>query len=78
MSPDINIIEFINDAFKHCKFIAAEDEGNTVLGATNAMQSGKPADEGVLSFEKENNQSAGKTFIKALGSHRYWDREEKI
>ena len=75
-NPDI--IEFINDAFKHCKFIAAEDEGNTVLGATNAMQSGKPADEGVLSFEKENNQSAGNTFIKALGSHRYWDREEKI
>jgi catalase len=28
------VIEFVNDAFKHCKYIAAEGQGNNVLAVT--------------------------------------------
>jgi catalase len=66
------VVEFINDAFKHCKFIAAEEEGATVLSETYAMKNGKNADEGVLVDQKAD------AFIEAMGNHRFWEREEKI
>lgn len=66
------VAEFINDTFKHCKFIAAEDEGAAVLSETYAMKDGKGSDEGVLVNQKAD------TFIEAMGSHRFWEREEKI
>lgn len=63
--------EFVNDAFKHCKFIAAEGTGTKVLENTDA----KPKiDAGVLT--NENNLPAD--FIKQLGKHRFWDREKPL
>ena len=73
-----DVAEFINDAFKHCKFIAAEGEGNEVLGETNAMKNGKPADMGVLVFDSSANKELADSFVTALGTHRFWEREEKI
>lgn len=72
-----DVVEFINDAFKHCKFIAAEGEGADVLSGTNAMKDGKTADAGVL-INKATDEKFANTFINAMGNHRFWEREEKI
>jgi catalase len=72
-----DVAEFVNDAFKHCKFIAAEGEGITALSGTNALTDGKSPDDGVLLSQKANNKFAD-SFIKAMGYHRFWEREEKI
>lgn len=72
-----DVIEFINDSFKHCKFIAAEGEGNDVLSQTNAMVNGKIADAGVLSSKSQDKDFAA-AFIKAMGNHRYWEREKQL
>ncbi len=72
-----DVVEFINDAFKHCKFIAAEGEGLVVVSETNAAKDGKAADKGVL-LNAEENKKFGDSFVEAMGNHRFWDREEKI
>ncbi|UPT71201.1 MAG: catalase [Flavobacterium sp. JAD_PAG50586_2] len=72
-----DVIEFINDAFKHCKFIAAEDEGLHVLAKTNAAKDGKNADAGVLTNE-QTHKKFPQSFVTAMGNHRFWEREEKI
>lgn len=72
-----DVAEFINDAFKHCKFIAAEGEGITALSATNAITEGKNSDAGVLLSQQASKKFAD-SFVKAMGSHRFWEREEKV
>lgn len=63
--------EFINDSFKHCKFIAAEGRAKVVLDPTDA----KPGiDEGVLTEGKD----LVKNFINQLGTHRFWKREKPV
>lgn len=72
-----DVAEFINDAFKHCKFIAAEGEGLEVLANTNAMKDGKNADAGVLT-SSQPDKKLPQSFVTAMGNHRFWEREEKI
>ncbi|MEO8535162.1 MAG: DJ-1/PfpI family protein [Flavobacterium sp.] len=68
--------EFINDSFKHCKFIAAEGEGTDILSITNAKTKDKNADEGIITSEKKGDKSLPDTFIKMMGKHRFWEREK--
>lgn len=71
------VVEFLNDSFKHCKYIAAEGEGKQILSLTDAAKDGKPADAGVLVAEATDKKLPD-TFIKAMGTHRFWEREEKV
>ncbi len=75
LKNNTDVVEFINDAFKHCKFIAADGDGAKVLEPTNAMKNGKLADDGVLA---EPSGKIAEAFISAMGKHRFWDREEKL
>ncbi|MEN2398659.1 catalase [Flavobacterium sp. MC2016-06] len=68
------VAEFINDSFKHCKFIAAEGEGTDILSITNA----KNADKGVITSEKTGDKNLSNTFIKMMGKHRLWEREKLV
>lgn len=72
-----DVAEFINDAFKHCKYIAADGEGTEVLSGTNAAKDGNPADAGIITNNAKGAKFAD-TFIKAMGNHRFWEREEKV
>lgn len=72
-----DVVEFINDSFKHCKFIAADGEGTNVLSVTNAFKDGKKADNGVFT-NKDNDKDFATAFVEAMGTHRFWEREEKI
>ncbi|WP_309640269.1 catalase [Flavobacterium sp.] len=78
MLKDIKeVAEFVNDAFKHCKFIAAEGEGIEAIEGTHAVNNGKSADDGIL-INKTDDKQLANSFVTALGSHRFWEREEKI
>ena len=61
-------IKFINEAFKHCKAIAVDDEGEAVLDAS-AVADHK--DDKAIFINKNPND-----FIKAIAKHRNWDRME--
>jgi len=61
--------KFINEALKHCKAIAVNDEGEQLLDATHGKDF--KDDEAVLVNKKP------KDFIEAIAAHRNWKREDK-
>ncbi len=72
-------IHFINEAYKHCKAIAADDEGVQLLEQSSIRNkfigdnftSKNLAIDGVII-----NSNTSKDFIKAIAQHRFWEREE--
>jgi catalase len=81
LSAEPDAIHFVNEAYKHCKAIAADGEGVNFLKNTSAV------DENFTTDKKMKNQNpnrgAGlilnkpaKDFVKAIAQHRFWDREQ--
>ncbi|KAF2080084.1 catalase [Flavobacterium sharifuzzamanii] len=67
--------EFLNDSYSHCKIIAGEAEGAQVLGDINDIDE---KDGGVLAGSSAGDKNLAASFIKALGNHRYWEREKSL
>ncbi|MDF2449941.1 MAG: Catalase [Bacteroidota bacterium] len=68
-------IHFINEAYKHCKAIAADKEGVKVLRTSHIGLNKKETDEpGIVTYAPKNS-TIEKEFIKAIAAHRVWDRE---
>ncbi len=63
-------IHFVNEAYKHCKAIAANGDGEKFLNNTYAKSENTNKDAGLII-----NKSA-KNFIKAIAQHRFWEREK--
>ncbi len=74
-----NVIEFINDAYRHCKVIGADKEAQKLLGKTTIGN--KLADKKDMALPgvvMNTSASFAKDFVKDLGKHRIWEREPKI
>jgi len=68
-------IHFINEAYKHCKAIAAEAEGVDLLNKTTAgIKMKDKTDKNHLAKGVLINRNP-KEFIKAIAQHRFWERE---
>ena len=80
LEAEANAVHFLNEAFKHCKAIAADDEAIHVLESTYFFKK-LPAEystdtvlrEGVIVSSDIN--SLKDIFIKMIAMHRFWDRE---
>ena len=75
-------LTFINEAFKHCKPIAATAEGVDLLQAADLK--GVPLDgsavsdeQGVIAARKADASQTARLFVQAIAQHRYWNRFEK-
>jgi catalase len=78
-------IHFVNEAFKHCKPIAAMTDGIDLLrassiGGVSLAEEGSRgqivADEGVVTASGSADMEAfTKTFMEAIAKHRHWNRE---
>jgi len=81
LEADADAVHFLNEAFKHCKAIAADDQAIQVLEATYFSKK-LPADYSVESVLKEgiiignNAGKLAKQFISAIALHRFWEREK--
>ncbi|HWA38204.1 MAG TPA: catalase [Burkholderiales bacterium] len=70
-------MEFVKDAYRHCKPLLAVGAGAQLLdsaGASLRLPSGEP-DPGVLAFEEGEAAAALKAFIPAIAKHRHFERE---
>ncbi|MCL5800997.1 MAG: catalase HPII [Gammaproteobacteria bacterium] len=87
LKSQANVLQFVSEAYKHCKTIAATGEGVELLQhasqgvakivAANPSQDHTVAEDGVI-FSR--NAQVGKItaqFIKAVAQHRHWSRETK-
>ncbi|MEJ6979382.1 catalase [Pedobacter sp. P351] len=70
---EANAIHFLNEAFKHCKPIAADSGAMQVLEATYFSKKIE-LDEGVIIGDNAGDVSS--QFIKAIKQHRFWEREK--
>jgi catalase len=73
------VLHFINEAYTHCKAIAANGDGIDLLKETAA---GQKETEGEKQHEDALTQGVildkePEAFIKAIAQHRFWDREMK-
>jgi catalase len=87
LKAEANALHFINEAYKHCKTIAAIGAGIDLLRAShlgvdkisepNADRKGLTAEEGVIVGRDEESRELAAEFIRALARHRHWSREMK-
>ena len=80
LEADPDAIHFLNEAFKHCKPIAADTEALQVLKATYFAKK-LPEDNSDVSAQVEgiiigDNKNFADKFIQAIAQHRFWDREK--
>ncbi len=76
-----NVVEFINDAYRHCKVIGFDTELKGLIAKTtiaNKLVAGK--DESLPGIITNGNQANVFTddVTKQMGNHRIWEREPKI
>nr|MBP7322035.1 catalase [Deltaproteobacteria bacterium] len=80
-------IHFLNEAFKHCKAVAALSEGvelfseSSIHGVSLAAKSSSAdiiSEHGVITaWRRVDLKAFAASFIEAIAMHRHWDREEK-
>ena len=80
LEADADAIHFLNEAFKHCKAIAADDDALQVLEATYfARKLPEDNDDDTVNAEGIiigiDAEELSTQFIEAIKHHRFWDRE---
>ena len=80
LSVNPDAIDFINEAYKHCKAIAADGDGVNLMDLTAAgtkiHNENKPEKEHMAYGILLNRNS--KEFINAIAHHRFWERENQV
>jgi catalase len=81
LEAEADAIHFLNEAFKHCKPIAAQGDARQMLEATYFAKK-LPEDNSDETVMREGiviGSDAGEVankFISALSQHRFWEREK--
>lgn len=80
LEADPDAIHFLNEAYKHCKPIAADNDARQVLNATYFWKK-LPEDNDAETVLKDGvvigaGDSVSDLFIQAMTKHRFWDREK--
>jgi len=84
LAKDPRALEFIGEAYKHCKAIYAVAEGVDLYAAAKPSYShhGKPVEgtklvieEGIVLTRGPATKAATAAFIEAIAAHRHWGRE---
>ncbi len=74
-------VEFVKEAYQHCKTIGAYAEGvdfaaQSIAGCKDRNSAPDP-EQGLVFEAKGQPQKFTQNFIKAIAQHRHWDREPK-
>jgi catalase len=87
LQDEADALHFVNEAYKHCKTIAASGAGvellrssyiGAVAGSEANAEGGKPfAEEGLITGLDNQVNKVAAEFIAAMAQHRHWSRENK-
>ncbi len=78
LAADNDLMDWLNDAYKHCKVIGADAEGIELLSGSNFAAATNPDDAGIVLGNKSGDGQFVNNFISAMKQHRFWDREPKL
>jgi catalase len=70
--------EFVYEAYKHAKAIAASGSGVELLQAANILSGSRNKDEAIVLSTNGASQKMAADFIAAIGKHRNWQREKML
>ncbi|RYD92701.1 MAG: catalase, partial [Sphingobacteriales bacterium] len=76
-----NVIEFINDAYRHCKVIGFDGELHDLIEKTtigNKLKDGKDSSLPGIVINSGPSKTFTDDFTTQMGRHRIWEREPKI
>lgn len=74
LKKDGDALHFVQEAYRHCKAIAATKEGAELLSACGISASAPGI---VVSQEGAGGNAFAATFISAIAEHRHWDRADR-
>ncbi len=78
---EADAVDFVRDAYKHCKAIAATGEGRNLLEAAavpvGEPGSADPADDATL-LGPRMTAALAKRVVTAMAGHRLWTREPEL
>lgn len=75
LAEDDHVIEFVNDAYRHCKVIGADGEAVSLLSAMPFAAKLNNDDGGIILSSDSASEQFVQDFINAMGEHRFWERE---
>ncbi|MDB5340246.1 MAG: katE [Planctomycetaceae bacterium] len=75
LSAEPRATEFVEEAFKHCKAIAATGAAVEFLESTRVATGIAESDPAVPVGEDDEAAKVSKKFVEAISQHRNWDRE---
>ncbi|MFL9836676.1 catalase [Flavobacterium sp. ST-75] len=81
LAKNDNVIEFINNAFRHCKVIGFDSTMENLIKMTSIGDKGgmdKLKDVPGVLVNSNTSKNFTDDFIKLLGQHRIWEREQYI
>ena len=73
LAGEPDAIEFVNEAFRHCKAIAGSGAGVNFLKEETYVR--KANDDKAVILSDNGAKDAAKSFINAIAEHRNWERE---
>jgi len=84
LEKDADAVEFVKEAYKHCKTIAATGAGDRFLRTTCLERDGSDRendrtteDVGLIIGHDGDARAVASKFINAMAQHRHWARELK-
>jgi catalase len=86
LTAEPRAVEFVAEAYKHCKAIGATGEGMALLQAAGISTNGREptrkgrqpsAPEGVVTGKDADMNGVAGEFIQAVAQHRHWGRERR-
>lgn len=76
LAEDVNFVEYLNDAYRHCKVIGADGEGVELAAVAQfASKQTNETDAGLIFSTDANHGAHVSRFISAMRKHRIWERE---
>ncbi|MDV6167200.1 catalase [Flavobacterium sp. DG1-102-2] len=78
LSQDADVMDFLNDAYRHCKIIGVQGQGIELLSGTAFADKIDNGDEGIVAEEDNNSPEFAANFIIAMAGHRFWAREATL
>lgn len=78
LADNDDVMEFLHDAYKHCKVIGADGEAAELLNLAPFASKLTKNDGGIVLSKDVASENFAKDFIAAMGMHRFWDREPNL
>lgn len=78
LAENDDALEYLNDAYKHCKVIGADGEASEIISGAPFAGKITNDDEGVIVTSEIASEAFAQEFITAMTKHRFWQREPNL